>query len=107
MAKHFSIRPAAALDLEDSAFYISLDRPDAAERFITSAIKSFEDLAQMPTMGAPYEVSNPQLAGLRKWPIHGFGDFLIFYVEHRGTIEVVRVIHGARDIPRVLDENTE
>jgi plasmid stabilization system protein ParE len=31
-------------------------------------------------------------------------DYLVFYRERRGVIEIVRVIHGRRNIPDILDE---
>jgi plasmid stabilization system protein ParE len=32
------------------------------------------------------------------------GDYLVFYRERPGVIEIVRVIHGRRNIPDILDE---
>jgi plasmid stabilization system protein ParE len=34
--------------------------------------------------------------------VRGFPNHLIFYREHAGLLEVVRIVHGARDLPRVL-----
>ena len=32
------------------------------------------------------------------------GDYLVFYRESSGVIEIVRVAHGRRNIPDILDE---
>jgi toxin ParE1/3/4 len=32
------------------------------------------------------------------WPIKGFANYLIFYRMRSNSIEIVRVLHGARDI---------
>jgi toxin ParE1/3/4 len=53
-------------------------------------------------MGEPRESANPRLASLRVWPIVGFPNHLIFYRPIDGGIEVIRVLHGARDVDRVL-----
>lgn len=55
-------------------------------------------------MGEAFQNRNPRLWGLRRVPITGFGNYLIFYRPIEGGIEVVRVIHGARDLPSVLAE---
>lgn len=58
----------------------------------------------MPEMGRRYETKDSRLQGLYKWPIHGFEKHLVFYRPTDDGIEVIRVIHGMRDIPSVLDE---
>jgi hypothetical protein len=40
--------------------------------------KSVQRLVLMPEMGAPREIRNPALKGLRVWPVKGFEEFLIF-----------------------------
>jgi toxin ParE1/3/4 len=43
-----------------------------------------------------------KLIGLRMWPIPGFKRYLNFYRPRRNGIEVVRVLHGAMDLPGEL-----
>jgi toxin ParE1/3/4 len=38
------------------------------------------------------------LAGIRIWPIRGFDKILIIYAVDRTGIDVLRVVHGARDL---------
>jgi len=64
-----------------------------------------ERLARMPEMGGFWESSNPTLAGMRVWAIHKFQNYLIFYRAVSEGIEVVRVLHGARDIERILESS--
>jgi len=58
-------------------------------------------------MGKTREVRNPRLSGLRQWRVKGFESYLIFYRPIPEGIEVLRVLHGARDIDRILDEEAE
>jgi toxin ParE1/3/4 len=43
------------------------------------------------------------LADLRVWRIEGFEKHLIFYRQTPDGIDVVRILHGARDIDSVLE----
>ena len=48
-------------------------------------------------MGAPLAWRSPKLAGLRKWRVSGFENFLIFYLPRPGGVSIVRVLHAAQD----------
>ena len=100
-------RPLARLDLADCYAYIGERNPDAARRFRQAAESSFETLAKVPGLGAPYEVANARLAGLRFSQVKRFKNYLIFYVPIEGGIDVIRVLHAARNIQAILDEQAE
>jgi toxin ParE1/3/4 len=53
----------------------------------------------------PYEPDNPALADLPVSPLSRFKKYLIFYRQVAAGIEVVRVLHGARDIPSILEDH--
>ena len=59
-----------------------------------------------PNMGAPGEIGNPALKGLRVWPVKEFDEFLIFYVVEGDTLKVIRIPHGKRDIDRILKKES-
>src|SRR5947208_7397332 len=94
--------PKARRDLAEIAAYIAFDNPSAADRFLIAAEDAFDKLARIPGMGALREFSDPKLKDLRSWPIKRFRNYLIFYRPVKDGIEIVRVLHGARDIERVL-----
>jgi toxin ParE1/3/4 len=98
-----AITPAADRDLEEQAVYIGRDNFAAAVRFTDAANVAFRQLAEMPRMGSVRETRNPNLKGLRTWRIPGFEKHLVFYRMTEEGIEVVRVLHGARDIPQILE----
>ena len=60
-------------------------------------------LAATPQMGPACHFRNPRLRGVRRFPVSGFEKWLVFYQSSDGDIEVVRVLHGARDIASILD----
>jgi len=46
-------------------------------------------------------------AGLRVWPIKAFENYLIFYQPTDAGIDVVRVIHAARDIEALFSDPSD
>lgn len=100
-------RPQVIRDLIELATYIAVDNLDASDRFLAAAEETFKQLAKMPQIGKLIQFSNPSLAGIRQQAIKGFKNYLVFYRFTDSGVEVLRVIHGARDIPEILDEDVE
>lgn len=94
-------RPLAERDVVDQALHIHRDNPAAAQRFLAAFDQTVVMLAEMPGMGAPRD--HPRIEGLRMWRVRGFTKHLIFYREVAGGIEVIRVLHSARDLAAALD----
>jgi toxin ParE1/3/4 len=97
------VRPRARRDLNEIADYISQDSVEAGRRFYAAAQEAFQQLVDMPGIGRVREVQNPQMIGVRSWSIHEFSNYLVFYRPTATGIEVLRVLHGARDIERILE----
>ena len=91
-------RDQAVSDLAAIAEHIAKDRPKSAERFLKEAEKTIESLADMPLLGGRCEFSSPHLQDVRIWSVRKFRNYLIFYRPIDNGIEVLRVIHGARDL---------
>ena len=91
-------------DLEDQFNYIAMDNLGAAARFTRAAEETFLQLVQMPNMGRHSEFQSSRLSNVRQWRIPGFENHLIFYRPIEDGIEVLRVLHGARDIERLFNE---
>jgi toxin ParE1/3/4 len=100
-------RPVARFDLAACYAYIGERNPDAASRFRMAAEATFAALAASPGIGTPYEVENPRLAGLRCSRVNRFRNYLIFYLTIEGGIEVIRILHAARDIRAILEDEHE
>jgi toxin ParE1/3/4 len=76
---------------------------EIAESCLSSVEQSFTQITRHPEAGAPLRPKSPQLAGLRKWPVSGFDNVLIFCLPRPGGVSIVRVLHGARDWWKLLD----
>jgi toxin ParE1/3/4 len=98
-------KPRARRDLLEHFVYIGENASvEEAERFLRAADAAFEQLAKRPAMGARRDYRNPRLTGLRMWPISGFEKYLVFYRPTDRGIDVIRVLHGARDLKRLFEE---
>ena len=85
--------PQAGADLVDILDYLGRHSPAAADRFAEAVEQRCHVLAQFPQMGR----SRDELAvGLRSFPV---GKYVLFYRPVTDGIEVIRVLHGSRDIP--------
>ena len=97
-------RPQARHDAIDAALYIAADNAEAAERFLKALESTCERLAAMPAMGMRQHLKDATLYELRVFPIRDFEKYLIFYQPLGEGIEIIRVIHGARDYPSFFGE---
>ena len=88
--------PLARNDLQDIKDYIAQDNPKAATKYMGILKQKCTMLAKTPTIG----VCREEYCGLYKFPI---GSYLIFYRITDIGIEVIRILHGARDIQNILN----
>ena len=95
-------RQKAAADAEEIADYIAKDSLQAAIRFLENTESTLNDLAAFPGSGSLFESAHPHLANLRFRRVKGFPNHVIFYLQHHDAIEVVRILHGARDLDAEL-----
>ena len=80
------------LDYDEIWHYIALRDIIAADRLIDQFDSTLNVIASAPQMGRSVEDLAPNL---RTFPI---GSYLIFYRPMEDGIQLIRVIHGARDI---------
>lgn len=99
------IRPSARNDiLRQYEYYFLEGVPDIAVRFIDAVHESISRICQMPGIGAPKQLMNPKLYGLRVWPVQEFEEIRIYYLTGNEEIKIIRVLHGRRDIHAILEE---
>lgn len=90
-------RPLAAADILDIWDHIAEDSLDQADRWVDKLDEKFGILATQPLMGRARE---ELAADLRSFP---FGRYVIFYTPVQDGIDVVRVLHSARDVDAAFD----
>jgi toxin ParE1/3/4 len=96
------VRPLAKDDLDEQARYIAQDNVDAALRFLDAAEAAFERLRSFPDLGRRRDFVHRELAKVRSWPIQGFEKHVIFYRASSTEIDILRIIHSARDLASIF-----
>ncbi|HEY6446455.1 MAG TPA: type II toxin-antitoxin system RelE/ParE family toxin [Acidobacteriaceae bacterium] len=100
------LRPAARRDLLESFDYLSREAGvPTAERFLVAVESAANLLAGRPRLGAPCGFSGRISSRFRRLPVPGFENRIIFYLPRRNGADILRVLHGARDLAAILDSN--
>jgi len=95
--KQFRVSAAARADLDELWLYIAPDNIEAADRLVSALVSRFPKLAAMPELGR----QRTELAALiRSFPV---GRYVIFYRPIKSGVEIIRVLHGARDLPPLFE----
>jgi plasmid stabilization system protein ParE len=99
--KPYLLTPAAEDDLFAIWTYIAADSPDAADRLENEFFVASQRLADKPDLGHFRR-------DLTSKPVRFFGvrgTYLIAYDPTSEPLEVLRVLHGARDVPSQLESD--
>ena len=95
---------AADHDIRDILTFIALDRPDSAQAFAEELWAAFDRLTTFPESGSVIRTISENIRYVRV--SSRFRRYLVFYrFDGTGIVEIVRVAHGARDIPALLNQN--
>ena len=95
-------RPGVDDDAAELARYLIDQSEDTARRFVDAVQKTLKDLARMPGMGSRKEFPDPDLSQVRSWRVEGFPNHLIYYLPLTDGIDVLAIMHGARDVEHEL-----
>ena len=103
MKPRYLLRPRADQDLDEHAYYLAREaNPEVGHRFLVAAHETFALLATQPEMGWHFRLKHPSLESLRVFRISGFEKMLAFYLPVESGVEIVRVIHGSRNLLALL-----
>ncbi len=103
MSAVYVVRPKADHDLDEQAYYFATKAgPELGHRFLLAAHETFSLLATQPEMGWHPRLKNHLLASLRVFRVSGFEKMLVLYRPSPDGMEILRVIHGSRNIMALL-----
>jgi toxin ParE1/3/4 len=91
----------AETDLEEILEYLEERSPAAAERVAEAIDRRCALLEQCPEMGRLREELGP---GIRSLAVEGYG---VFYRVTPSAVEILRILHGSRDVERILRPDYE
>ncbi len=102
-------RQAASDDVVRQFRYYLIDQnlPQIALRFRDAVRNTVGSLREHPLIGARYRSKKPRLQDLRSWPVAGFEAIRIYYLAESDAIHVIRILHGKRDVRRILERGSE
>ena len=106
MKRSIVILPCARSDLYEIGLYLSERSLEASKRFNRAVDRTLEYLLKAPESGEKRNYSNPNYANIRIWQVSGFPNHLIFYRPQDDRLEVLRVLHGARDYDTIFNDET-
>jgi plasmid stabilization system protein ParE len=101
------ISEAAALSIVELAdYYLETADLDLASRWEAAVDQTVRSLLELPERGAPCRFRSPALAGMRWIFVHGFPRRMVFYryLPQEQAILIVQILHGARNLEAILDE---
>jgi toxin ParE1/3/4 len=99
-----TLSPRAGEDIDEAALFLAEDSLRIVLRFYDNVQKTLSVIAEHPNRFPLYPLSHPRLQQIRKYTVIGFKNYLIFYHIKQNRIEIIRILHGARDIPSILSE---
>ena len=90
------ITPMAARDLEEIGDYIAQANPTRAGSFVAELRAQCQKICRNP---AGYR-QRPELSDNLRSCAHG--NYVIFFEATTEQVIIIRILHGARDVPEVL-----
>lgn len=88
-------------DLDDIWLQIALDNPSAADLHIDRIVMRCLALADHPRLGP----ARPEIAPDARMLV--VGDYLVLYRFRKDGVQIVRVVHGARQLEGLFDADPE
>jgi toxin ParE1/3/4 len=101
-------RQTASDDVVRQFRYYLIDQnlPQIALRFRDAVRNTIDLLREHTLVGARYRSRKPELQNLRSWPVAGFEAVRIYYLAKSDAMHIIRVLHGKRDVKRILERGS-
>ena len=96
--KGYELSPEATDDLQEIWVYIAIDNPRAADKLEEDIYAACELLARNPRLG--HERSDITDDPVLFWPVRG--NYMVIYLPDCEPVKIVRILHGARNVPTQL-----
>lgn len=93
------LSPAVPADLEEIADYIARDSPRHAIRMLRLLRARMKEIARQPEI---YRL-RPEIGAEAR--LATVGNYVILFRIHRDAVRIERVLHGGRNLVRILEES--
>ncbi len=96
----YQLTREAVSDLLEICDFINQGNPEAADRVEDSVLRACDFLAGSPLAGRVRRDLTPLPLGF--WVVQPYSMYLIVYDPEKKPLQIIRILHGARDLPSVL-----
>ncbi|CAN5207675.1 hypothetical protein BH10PLA2_BH10PLA2_10910 [soil metagenome] len=98
-------RPAAYHNIEEIVSYLRKTAGSTrARRFLDQVQVTLDQIAEQPLSGTLWDSPKPGLQNLRVRVIPGFRNYVLFYIPGDRSVELLHILHGARDIAAIFED---
>ncbi len=98
------VLPRADADVDEAAeYYAERGSLEVALRFLSAVQAAYHFICENPEAPPRGQYRSVALQGIRWWRVPGFERHLVFYRLTGDCVQIVRVLHGARDIETVFE----
>jgi plasmid stabilization system protein ParE len=98
----FRFTPQAESDLFEVWSYVASQNPEAADQVENAIYEACAFLAEGPMRG--HMRQDLTMSPLRFWTVQRYPNYIIVYDPATSPLQIIRILHGRRDLKRVLDE---
>jgi toxin ParE1/3/4 len=105
MSLPVTVRSRARIEILEQFYYYG-ESADlrTANRFLAAVERTASLISTHQGIGRICDFGIAALKGMRRTPVRGFRQFVLFYRANDAGIEIIRVLHGARDIESIFRE---
>lgn len=96
----YRFTPQALGDLLDIWSFIAQDNPTTADKVGEAILGACDFLADSPFVGQIRGDLTP--LPVRFWVVRPYSNYLIVYDPQKKPLQIIRILHGARDLPSLL-----
>ena len=102
---NYQLIPSAEADndVDEIAYYLSEQSEGLGFRFYGCVDDTYQQIAENPLWKGPAPLRQAKRKNIRVCPVKDFPNHLIFYRIETDRIEILRVLHGARDYMNLFD----
>ena len=99
------VRRRADRDIDEQLVFLANQSHSLAAKFLDSIERTLHLITESPDRGFLWDDEAHRKRGIHVRVVMGFPNVLVFYRSAEQTVEIVRVLHGARDIVTLLEND--
>jgi toxin ParE1/3/4 len=100
-----TVRSRARIEILEQFYYYGESAGlRTANRFLAAVERTASLISRYQGIGRTCDFAISGLKGMRRTPVRSFPQFILFYLANDAGIEIIRVLHGARDIESIFRE---